>query len=152
MTTTWFGDPWPTPLEEQERSPIPVDVACIRCERPFEANDRGVTMPLIGGETPTCSYHLACLLRHVGCHLELRYRWVPPGIFVDVDGAPLHETDLPHVYGRAVRFVYVVEDLERDPAEAAQQIREWILACGAADVELVAEAVFLLQVQEPTEA
>jgi len=68
--------------------------------------------------------------------IDLHYRWIAPGLFVDVAGEQLHENDLPAVEGQAVRFVYVVEDREHDHREAAGQIREWLLACGAASVEV----------------
>ena len=68
---------------------------------------------------------------------ELIFRWVSPGMFCDSAGVQLHEGDIPTAEGRAVRFVYIVEDVEHDPAEAAVEVRKWLLASGAADVEIV---------------
>jgi hypothetical protein len=60
----WFGDPWPTAPEGEERTPVPIGEACARCRVTISESDQGVLIPTFGGSAEP--YHLACILRAVG--------------------------------------------------------------------------------------
>jgi hypothetical protein len=68
--TAWFGKSWGAPAcEEDEHVETPVGVACARCKKPIEADDQGVTMPLISLDRSVSilAYHLQCYLDGIIC-------------------------------------------------------------------------------------
>jgi hypothetical protein len=79
--TFWFGEPWPSedgrsPVCEEDlrRVPTPIGRACVLCERPVAAGDRGEMIPAIHGDGTTSveATHIECSLRAVlGCYASL---------------------------------------------------------------------------------
>ena len=67
--TAWFGKSWGAPAcEEDEHVETPVGVACARCKKPIEADDQGVTMPLV--EQKGNLFFSRMLAYHLQCHLD----------------------------------------------------------------------------------
>lgn len=42
---SWFGESWGAPCCEEEHVPTPVGEACVLCDEPIEAGDRGFISP-----------------------------------------------------------------------------------------------------------
>jgi len=66
----WFGPAsWSAAIcLECPRCDIPVGHHCERCDRAFTEHDKGITMPMIGGEYTVAAFHLDCHLKSVLPH------------------------------------------------------------------------------------
>jgi hypothetical protein len=63
-TARWFGQTWGAPVcDPRAHVEAPVGEPCLRCHRPIEAGDQGVTIPY--GTVPA-PWHLDCWLREIG--------------------------------------------------------------------------------------
>jgi hypothetical protein len=67
--------------------------------------------------------------------IELHVRW-RRSIFVTADDQQLHEEHVPNVEGKGVLFAYSVGDDVPDHEGAADEMRAWLYAIGAASVEI----------------
>ncbi len=84
MRVRWFGEPWPlgdlrAPIcdDDDYRIAAPVGEKCIDCDKPIEADDRGIVMaasPEIGGafvlvvdgtERTVAANHIDCFINSV---------------------------------------------------------------------------------------
>lgn len=69
-TVRWFGNSWGAPVNDNPQIDVPVGEACVRCQRPFQADDRGVAIPRvdISSRTIMTAAH-ALVYHHLHCFM-----------------------------------------------------------------------------------
>lgn len=70
----WFGKSWGAAVcDSDNHTPTPVGIACLRCKRPIQRGDQGVTMYCTDADdqgepvVSTVAEHLRCFLASLVC-------------------------------------------------------------------------------------